>query len=82
MKSLDVTVDRSQTKRCNGSCWLITGLEIGILGVLNEVMSFENINSVRLKLTAVEKDLGVMYICHLKWLFGGGGYHLQILSRV
>lgn len=56
------------------------GLEVGILGGFNEVVSFENINSVRLELSAVGKVLGVMYICHLKGIFFFN--HLQKLSCV
>lgn len=48
-----------------------------VLGVLNEVVSFENINSVRLELTAVEKDLGVMYISHSKWNFFGSTSEIE-----
>lgn len=52
------------------------GLEISILGVLNEVVSFE-IKSLRLELSTVEKDLGVRYIFHLKWGFFGSSSEIQ-----
>lgn len=43
MMSLEVAVGRSQMKHCNAACCLITGLEISVLGVLNDVVIFENI---------------------------------------